>query len=499
MRSHIITYFDFLGQSIGAEFYLVGGAVRDPLIGSPVKDFDMVARGLPVTDLMEGLSHYGSVELIGERFEVVSFRPTSLGTGYEIHPGPYEIALPRTEVSTGKGTKGFKANVDPELSVEEDLRRRDFTINSMAINVHTRERLDPYNGAYDIENRLIRILHSNSFRDDPLRILRMLRFVAKYNFLPTADTVKAAMDAAHLLGDREEVPGERIKDELVKLIVAPNADEALRLARSMDLLRHFLPELAAAVGCTQNRHHDFDVFEHTVRVLKNTESDDWQVKMAALFHDIGKPPTKWTGVSTGPHFYLNDGKGSLNGAQEYAPGGEPRIAGNHETVGADITRHRLRELKFSNDQIDRIAGLVAEHMFARGPKLSGRTARRLLARLNRLPGSLEENVEALFALRYGDNRGGKVKFSISGDAEDRRFHDIVLRELERSTAMSVKDLDINGHTLMGLGFEGVRIGQVQIDMLEWVMDNPDRNEVSQLIDFAKGRLVGMGIEGESNE
>lgn len=474
--SKVMTYFDFLGQSIGAEFFLAGGAVRDDHLGLPVKDFDLIARKLPVDDLIAALKPHGSVEKLGERFEVVAFHPAHFG-------GRFEIALPRTETSTDKGTNGFKAVLDPDLPIEDDLRRRDFTINSMAVNVHTREVLDPYNAKLDLANGVIKILHPASFTDDPLRLLRMLRFVAKLGFEVVRSTAEAARAAAPLLGDRDEVPAERIKDELIEILRQPFAAKAFRLARDLGLLEHFLPELAACVGVEQNQYHSYDVWEHTMQVLENIETNDWEVVLAALFHDKGKKPTKWVGLDGVAHFYWADKD------EDYLI--PPEIEGNHEDVGADMTRERMRELKFSTDQIDRVSGFVREHMFGQDIRMSRPAARRFLKRLNELPGDLEANVRAMFAIRYADAKGGKV-YSKANQKElnetlevNQRFERIVLEELANKNAMTVKDLDITGHTLMALGFEGAMIGQLQRDMLEWIMDVPEMNKVEHLVAFAR--------------
>lgn len=485
--SKVLTYFDMLGQSIGAEFFLAGGAVRDRILGLPVKDFDLIARNLTVDELLVGLQGLGRAELLGERFKVIAFQPEAFG-------GRFEIALPRTEVKTGPGTNGFTPVLDPELSVEDDLARRDFTINAMAVNVHTRELIDPLGAQKDLEQGIIRALHWDSFTDDPVRILRALRFVAKLGFSLERDTSLQIRNAAHLLADRKEVPAERIQDELITWLKLPDADVPFRHANALGLLPHFLPELRAAHGCTQNSYHSFDVFEHTMRVLKGTESHDWEVKMAALLHDIGKPPTRWVGTDGVAHFYFNNGSGTTKGVQEYAPGGEPEIPGAHEEVGAEIARDILTRLKFSNDQIERISGMVREHMFGESVRMRRPAARRFLKRLNELPGELEDNVTAMFAIRRADTLGGKAyndetaKTLDESMATNERFERIVRDELAQKNAMSVKDLAIGGTELMSLGYEGQAIGVAQRRLLELVLDDPRRNTREALVALATGPI-----------
>lgn len=485
----VINYFRQLGRQVGAEFYVVGGALRDGFLGLPIKDYDFIARGVPLEELKLRLAQHGRAEEIGDRFPVLSFTPSGL------FGDTYEIALPRVEHSDGAGTKGFRVEVDHLLDVETDLRRRDFTINAQAYNVETGETLDPYNSLHDLTSGVVKILHPASFTDDPLRLLRMLRFVAKLDFTVSRDTEQAARDAAPLLGDRREVPGERIKDELIKIVQQPHAAKAFRLARDLGLLAHFLPEVQEGVGVEQNHYHAYTVDEHCFNVLDKTETDEWEVKLASLLHDVGKPAVKWIGPDGIPHFYWNKASGG-NPAKPYAPGGEPRIAGAHEEVGADMTRDLLTRLRFSKDQVERISGLVREHMFVRHPKASRASARRLLQRLNRLPGPLEDNVTALFAIRYGDTSGGKVFDDESIEAEsldealaiDRRFEAIVSEELAAQTAMTVKDLAIGGRALMELGLVGPEIGEMQKDLLELVLDHPEMNTVNSLTVFTKIRI-----------
>lgn len=472
MTQIVTSFFDRSGRALGIEFFLVGGCVRDEIRGVPSNDFDLVARGLDAEDLEAALLTLGRVDRIGDAFEVFALQPDEI-------EGRFEIALPRTESTTGSGHKGFTPVHDPNLPIEADLKRRDFTVNAIAKNVHTGELVDPLGGVEDIEHEVLRAANLDVFADDPLRILRAVRFIAQHGFFPDSFTETMIIRHAHRLSD---LPGERIQAELVKIVTGQWAQDAIEWAQDKGVLPHFLPELSKADGCTQNRHHSYDVLTHTLAVLRNTESDDWEVRLAALFHDIGKPPTKWIDLvvdPTGnPHFYEN----------RDVPGSR-----DHEIVGAEIAREIMQRLKFSNDQIERVSGFVLLHMFSQDIRNGRPAARRLLKRIKEtIPGDIRENVAGLFAIRYGDCMGGKVYADGSIEARELlealaingRFERLVLEELANDSALTVKDLAVNGHDLMDIGFEGVGIGIEQKRLLESVLDDPERNNREWLTNAA---------------
>ncbi len=465
----IRTYLRDLGPRIGAEFFFVGGCVRDSLLGKEPKDIDLVARGLPLDDLMDALNKEGRATLTGVLFRVIMFHP-------DRHDLPMmEIALPRTEVSLGSGHNDWDVMVDHALPIEQDLARRDFSVNAVARNVHTDELHDPTGGLDDLKNGVLRAIHNSSFEDDPLRVIRGIRFVAKLGFDFDQETRAQMEQHVHLL---KTVSVERFQAELLGMLVQPHVGKALRLLRDIGALPHFIPELQAAVGSQQNKWHDHDVFEHLVRVVENTDTDDPYTRLAALLHDVGKPRTRWVGPDGEAHFYMPEKD------QEMVE--PPEVPGAHEDVGADMTYGIMTRLRFSSWHTVRVSTLVREHMFARGPALSRRSARRFLARLDGVPGGIEDNVEALFALRYGDNRGGKVKYNLEGDAEDRRFHQLVREEMEKQTAFTVRDLAVNGHDLMQLGLVGAQIGSAQRMLLDRVIDDPELNTREILLGLVQG-------------
>jgi tRNA nucleotidyltransferase/poly(A) polymerase len=316
LRDNICAYVNEVGRAIGAKFYLVGGTVRDEILGVPVNDWDMVATGLSWDELIAAMKPFGRTEATGESFNVIRHFPNvHIGTPY------IEVALPRREYSTGPKTTDVDAKYDPHMAIEDDLMRRDYSINSMARDCETLELIDPFNGVGDLEAGVLRMLHPDSARDDSLRIIRGIRFMGRFGFSVTPETDKQLRDNVDLLF---AVSGERFQKELLELVTSPHVDTALRYMQSIGALKELFPELEEGVGCTQNQYHDHDVWEHTVRVVTYTPSTNPYVRLGALFHDISKPRVKWTRPDGRTHFYMPE-KGD-----EFAPGGEPQVRGNHE-------------------------------------------------------------------------------------------------------------------------------------------------------------------------
>jgi tRNA nucleotidyltransferase/poly(A) polymerase len=262
-------------RSLGLDAYLVGGAVRDELLGLDSKDADFLVPGVDTEDLRRALEPHGRVEdlVVAGRLVGVRLHPRD-GSIRRLAPAGIELAPPRAERSTGPGRHDFEIVADPSLSVEDDMRRRDFTVNAMARRLDTGEIVDPLDGRADLEARRLRTVSPESFREDPLRLVRALRFVSQLGFEPD-ETLLAQM--------REEAPavklvsGERIggglaadgMGELSKLLLGDEPARALRLARDTGVLVELLPEFLPAVGFDQeSRYHDLTVDEHTFAVVQ---------------------------------------------------------------------------------------------------------------------------------------------------------------------------------------------------------------------------------------
>ena len=427
--------------------YEVGGAVRDKYISPilPDKDKDYLITGIPLDDLCSLLNRFGRIDLVGKSFGVIKFRPFKEFDGEHV----FDIALPRKEYSTGPGHKDFKVEYDHNLRVDDDLSRRDFTINAMAEDLSTGELVDPLNGRKDIKRRLIRITNPNSFRDDPLRMLRGVQFAARFEFELEEETLQSLHENADLIAS---ISPERIQEELNKLLTKAKYPSAgFRLMQKVGLLEKTLPELASCVGVTQpGGYHAYDVFEHSIMTV-DFAPRDLVLRLAALFHDVSKPETK-VPTQDGATFY------------------------GHEKRGARVARKVLQRLRYSNQIIEQVTLLVDKHMFTTG--VTDKGVRRLIRKMG------EELVFPLLELRRADvaaqGKGGSTK-----DVDE--LEERIRLELERKPPFGLKDLEVKGNDIMDT-FNippSPLVGQVLNYLLELVLDNPELNQKTRLMKEAK--------------
>ncbi|MFQ6009292.1 MAG: CCA tRNA nucleotidyltransferase, partial [Candidatus Zixiibacteriota bacterium] len=329
--------------------YEVGGTVRDRLLGrnNTTPDRDYLVTGIPYDELTEILKNHGQVNLVGKSFGVIKFTQYVGGTAQT-----FDITLPRREHSTGVGHKDFDVAFDPFLKVEEDLSRRDFTVNAMALALDSEELIDPLDGRLDIEMRQLRIAYDKSFEDDPLRMLRAVQFAARFEFTVEPKTFEIMCRHASLI---KTVSNERIAEELNKLLVlAEKPSIGFNLMKTSGLLKEILPELEECVGVDQpGGYHRYDVFEHTLYTIDACRPS-LCLRLAALFHDINKPQHKRV-VEDGANFY------------------------GHEITGTKTARKVMRRLRYPNDLIDDVALLVERHMFT--TNVTDKGLRRLLRRV----------------------------------------------------------------------------------------------------------------------
>jgi tRNA nucleotidyltransferase (CCA-adding enzyme) len=428
--------------------YAVGGRVRDELRtqfeATPIstKDLDYVVTGMSLEDLLAALGPLGRIDVVGASFSVVKL---SLG-GETV-----DVALPRRERSLGVGHREFQIEAGPDVSLEEDLARRDFRMNMLARALPSGLLIDPYGGEADIRERRIDILAAATFVEDPLRVLRAAQFAARFEYSTTAN-LRAAMAAAAPLVT--SVSAERINDELTKLFVkARKPSIGLELLRETGVLAFLWPQLLEGVGIEQNEWHAFDVWTHLLATLDATPPGDLTIRLAALLHDVGKPRTK-----DGPHFY------------------------RHEIVGAEMAEAMLERFRFSNEVVKTTEQLVRHHMYSADPALTDAALRRFIRRVQ------PENIERLFALRQADVRGSGLP---KRDDSNERFEDRVRAELTRKPAFSVADLSVSGDDVINAlvrrgyvppGFTGdERVGAALRWLFEQVTDEPERNERTLLL------------------
>jgi tRNA nucleotidyltransferase/poly(A) polymerase len=430
----------------GKRCFLVGGAVRDYLLGRPVSDFDVATDARPeeVRKLYRrvvptGIKH-GTVTVLFDDLKV-------------------EVTTFRTEADYSDGRHPDK--VEYASTIEEDLGRRDLTMNAMAYDLLGRELLDPEGGEADLGRRLVRAVGDpvERFREDGLRPLRALRFAAQLGFEieeATLAAVPASLDRFSL------VSMERVRDELLKMLLSAAPSRGLRLMESTGMLRIVLPEIASCRGVEQKGAHRYDVLDHLYASVDFAPAEP-ALRLAALLHDVGKPAAKIE-----------------------VPGSEPTFH-RHEERSAEMADAILRRLKLPNGLIDEVVHLVRHHMFAYDDSWSDAAVRRFLARVG------EDKVEPLFALRLADGSG------IVGLPVDPRSLEPFRRRIDtvlaQSHAFGLRDLAIGGAELASIGVpKGPAMGRMLAELLEAVLDDPGLNEKERLVAIARNLKGKYGLE-----
>jgi tRNA nucleotidyltransferase (CCA-adding enzyme) len=454
---------DFV-HSLGLDAYLVGGAVRDELLGKPHKDQDFVVPGVGYDELRRALAPHGKVEdlevagqRVGLRFHASDPEVRALA------PAGIEFAPPRTERSTGPGRHDFEIVASAEITLDEDMRRRDFTINAMAKRLETGQLLDPFGGRGDLERRILRTVSPQSFREDPLRLVRGLRFVSELDLDPAEETVRQMRDEAESV---RLVSGERIGGglsadglgELSRLLLGPHPAKALRLARDTGVLVALLPEYAPAIGFDQeSRYHALPVDEHHFAAVQAAADAgaDLAVRLALLTHDLGKPVVAWRGNDGRLHYYGRDGQ----------PG--------HERVGAELARVILSRLRYPVRMQQRVARIVREHGFTPPKRDDPAKARQFLHRHG------AQLALDLLAHKELDllGKGRPVDDDLERLA---RFRALVESQLDAPHRLA--DLAIGGADLIEAGFaEGPQLGHVLQTLLARVVEDPALNTRERLL------------------
>ena len=463
-------------HSLGLDAYVVGGAVRDQLLGIPVKELDFVVPGVGHAELRARLEPHGKVEdlIVADERVGVRLLPRDK-EARALQPGGIEFAPPRVERSTGPGRHDFEIVADAGVSLEQDMERRDFTINAIARRLETGEVLDPLGGRADLERRVLRTTSPTSFRDDPLRIVRGLRFVSQLDVDPDEDTLRQMREWAPQI---EHVSGERIggglaadgMGELSKLLMGEKPAKALRLARDAGVLVHVLPELEPAIGFDQeSRYHDLPLDEHTFAVVQAAADADapLRVRLAGLLHDLGKPQSAWRGPDGRLHFYAKPKLGKRG----------------HEEIGAEIAARVLGRLRYPARLRQRVRAIVREHMFGVSAPGNAAKARKFLHRHG------DELAFDLVAHKRADLQGKRARPNDTTRAElDRleRFHETLRRELVSPHRLD--QLAVDGDDLIELGLQpGPGLGAELDHLLACVIGDPGLNEREWLLAEAERR------------
>lgn len=429
--------------SKGYEAYLVGGAVRDLVMGKTATDWDFTTNALPEQIL----------ELFGDR----AFYNNTFGT---VGVTPIDESFEPHEITTYRHEGSYTDYRRPDSiewgkTLDGDLTRRDFTINSMAINVQgDNELIDPFNGQKDIKSRLIRTVGDpfERFGEDALRLMRAVRIAGQLGFTIEAKTHQAMVEQATLIN---RIAKERIREELMKILSSDDPYGGIVLLKETQLLSQILPELEKCFGVDQKspqRHHIYDVGTHLLMALKFCKSTDPITRFATLIHDIGKPQTVRkldSGVIT---FY------------------------NHEMVSTKIAERIADRLRFSNEERDKLLRLVRWHQFTVDEHQTDSAIRRFIKNVG------IENLDDILALRVADRLGGGARET------SWRLEEFKARLVEvQQQPFSIKDLKINGQDVMTeLGITpGPEIGRILNQLFADVEEKKIQNEREALIQRAK--------------
>lgn len=442
-------------SNAGGEVYVVGGAVRDALLGRQPKDIDLMVRNLPADKVNQILSDEpGKVDLTGKDFGVFRYRHK----GSEV-----EIALPRTETSTGSRRVDFDVKVDHRLPVSDDLLRRDFTVNSMAVDLNSGQLVDPYGGADDIKNRRLDTTHEKSFEEDPTRLVRALVASSRHGLTPTEKTRHEMQANAHRLDGEAR---ERIQAELDKLFASSNPAGAIRLAQETGVLKHIFPEVANNFDFDQNNpHHNYKLGDHLLNVLENVskETNDPDLRLAGLLHDIGKPASAWTNPDTGYNHYYR------------GPNGQ---GDDHHALGASMVEKRLRGLKYPVARINRVTDLVHHHMFPAFSSHKG--ARKFLANVG-------DHADDLLTLRWADQHGkgqSPEELNARTSVDTMRNYVNEVRSSQSPTNKSM--ISVNGNDLLAMGLKpGPDVGRILSLLTNDVIEDPALNDRERLLSRAQ--------------
>jgi poly(A) polymerase/tRNA nucleotidyltransferase (CCA-adding enzyme) len=447
-------------QSASYEVYLVGGCVRDLVMGNKPKDYDITTNATPeqIIELFPKTFYentYGTVGVVtcgeeglpictDETVKIVEVTPYRLETTYSDNRHPDEVMWSK--------------------DIKDDLKRRDFTCNAMAYNPITGELVDIFGGQEDISNKIIKAVGEadTRFNEDALRLMRAVRFVWQLDFDLDTVTRESIEKNAHLLNT---ISRERVRDEFVKLIMTDFPMRGLVLMKETGLLEYMVPELLRGVGVSQNQAHMYDVWEHNLRTLQHAADKKWplHVRLSAIFHDISKPETKrFSKKKNIITFY------------------------GHDVVGGRVTREIMERLKFPKDLIERVSMFVRWHMFfSDTEQITISAVRRLITSVGK------ENIWDLIDLRICDRVGtGRPK---EEPYRLRMYQSMVEQALQ--DPISLKMLKTDGKRIMDVTREtpGPKIGYVLHALFDEVLENPEKNTEEYLDGRAK-ELISLSVE-----
>ena len=430
-------------EKTGFEVYFVGGSVRNMLLKRAIKDWDLTTNATP-----ENLTKIFKNSFYDNDFGTVGI-PVKIGKKDHI-----------VESTTYRTEHGYKDKRHPEKvswgkTIEEDLARRDFTINAIAFKINDKnyyELIDPYDGQKDLAKKTIRAVGDANlrFKEDALRLIRAIRIATELEFKIEKQTFEKIKEDSSLI---QHISSERIRSELLRILATKNAYNGIMLLKDSGLLKYIIPELLDGEGISQarpGRHHTDDVFTHNVLSLKYCPSDDPIVKFATLLHDAGKPTV-----------VKNDSEGFV-------------IFYNHEVAGAKIAEKICDRLKFSKKEKEKIITLIRWHMFSVNENLTDAGVRRFIRRIG------TANVKDMMDLRVGDRLGGGTQ---TAESWRLKLFKKKVEEQLKPGPFSINDLKIDGNDIMKtLQIKsGPRVGEILQNLFEEVDEDLSKNNKEYLL------------------
>jgi len=439
--------------------YIVGGCVRDLLLDKKPKDWDIATDAKP-EEIEKLFSNFYSNNEFGTVTVITDSEDSTLK---EIEITPFRIEEKYTD-------KRHPDQVEWAQSIEEDLGRRDFTINAMAMKLKNKKIVDPFEGQKDLKKELIKAVGNpeDRFNEDALRMMRAIRFCAVLNFEIEEETSKAIENNAPWL---RAISKERIRDEFMKIIMADEAHKGVELLRELKLLKFIIPELLEGYGVSQNKHHVYGCYEHAIRSLKYAAEQNYNedVRLASLLHDVGKPRVK-EGEGKDSTFY------------------------NHEIVGAETTAEILQRLRFPKKKIEKIVKLVRYHLFYYHPdEVTESSVRKLVRSVG------PENMDELIQVRKADRIGSGCPKAEPYKLRHLRY---VVDKVSQDP-ISTEMLEVSGDEVMELLNidPGPKVGDILNILLGEVLDNPEKNNKGYLTRKIKelGELSDKEIEKKAEQ
>lgn len=464
INPEVISIYKKLKEA-GFEVYFVGGCVRNLLMDLPVKDWDLTTNATPekIQEVFPDSYYDNSFGTVGVKMvsqKEISRSDNSISTigvkhgekSQSLDKGIVEITTFRTE--KGYGDHRHPTGVEWGKTLEEDLVRRDFTVNALAFEItdNNIKIIDLVNGQEDLKNRIVRAVGKadERFKEDALRLMRAIRFCSQLNFKIEENTLNAIKKDSNLIS---HISYERIRDELLKILETENAYEGICLLDEIGILDFIFPELSKGKGISQmrpGRHHTTDVFTHNILSMKECPTKDPIVKLAALLHDVGKPDVA-----------SKDNTGYI-------------IFYNHEVVGAKISKYISERLRLSNKQKEKIYTLIRWHMFTVDENITDSAVRRFIRRVG------IDNVKDMIDLRIGDRLGGGTQ-----TAESWRLKKFKERlEEQLNPPFSINDMAIDGNDIMKeLNIPpGKRVGEILSDLFKEVDEDLSKNTREYLLE-----------------